>query len=59
MTIQELERNDVEGALRLRRELISRGEWGRDTAEILLMLQDDPSELIRRIRDEDRKAQEK
>lgn len=49
MTITDLDRNDVEGALRVRREGVAAGTWTADQAEAILQLQDDSTELIRRL----------
>jgi hypothetical protein len=48
-SVYHLERNDVEGALRLRAESITQGRWRVDDEHIILRLQDDPATLIKRI----------
>jgi DNA-directed RNA polymerase subunit F len=42
--IDELERNDVEGALNIAKDLLEKSEFTEDIAETLTMLQDDPAE---------------
>lgn len=49
MTIEQLDRNDVDAAVKLYREETARGVWNADKAQSLLMLQDDPAELMRRL----------
>jgi hypothetical protein len=39
--IDELERNDVEGALNIAKDLLEKSEFTEDIAETLTMLQDD------------------
>lgn len=47
-TLFELERNDVEGAVAVYLDTIADGTWKPETSGMLLMLQDDPTELCRR-----------
>lgn len=50
----KLERNDVDGALRLRREMKRAGVWTVDCEEVIVMLQDDPAALIAALKNEPR-----
>jgi len=47
--VEDLPRNDADAALELYERLRSRGELTPERAQAILMLQDDPSELMRRI----------
>lgn len=42
--IDELDRNDVEGALNIAKVLLENGDFSEDTGETLTMLQDEPFE---------------
>lgn len=44
-----LERNDVEGAIKVFRSAVLRGAWDPHMMESLYMLQDDPTELGARV----------
>lgn len=46
-----LERNDVEGAIRVRTAMVEAGEWEREYDAILLKLQDNPEAFIKRVRE--------
>lgn len=52
LDILKLQRNDVEGAVALARQLEAEGKYGPDVGEPLLLLQDDPRELIQRLTEE-------
>lgn len=43
--VDDLERNDVPGAVAVYRAGLSAGTWTPEQAEMILMLQDDPSKL--------------
>jgi hypothetical protein len=43
--IDELRRNDVDGAVAVYRRAVADGTWTPEQAEMLLMLQDDPARL--------------
>lgn len=47
--MDDLERNDIDGALALYKRQLLAGEWRAEDAEMLLMLQDDPTELMARM----------
>lgn len=49
MSITELERNDVDGAIAVAEQMKRRGTWGPDAAQMLLMLQDNDEELAARL----------
>jgi hypothetical protein len=56
VTIYELDRNDVEGAMAVYRGLKARGKWRPEDGSMLLMLQDDPEELLKRMLQDDEPA---
>lgn len=43
--ILKLKRNDVDGAIALYQHGTARGTWSPEDGEMIVMLQDDPSEL--------------
>ncbi len=45
----DLQRNDVDGAVRVFEAELDAGTWGPDKGEVLLMLQDDSDELLARL----------
>ncbi len=47
--IYRIKRNDVDAAIECFREGILRGTWDTDQGSTMLMMMDDPDELIRRI----------
>lgn len=49
MTVTDLDRNDVQGALQVYQTEMAAGTWSADKAEAMLQLQDDPTELLRRL----------
>lgn len=49
MTVEKLSRNDVPSAIALYRSEVERGTWTVEQAEVVLMLQDDPNELMKAI----------
>lgn len=52
MKLAEIERNDIEGAIKYLREVRARGDViGNDDIHPLLLLQDDPTALIAKIRE--------
>lgn len=48
MTVYDLDRNDIDGALEVYARALAEGRE-TEVAQVLVMLQDDPSELIRRM----------
>ena len=49
LTFMDLDRNDVESALQYAEPRLRDGTFGFEDSEMLIMLQDDPHELIRRL----------
>lgn len=49
--IQDLQRNDTEGAIAFFRAAVMTRAWGPDVAQILIQLQDDPTEYLERWRE--------
>jgi hypothetical protein len=49
MSILDLKRNDTDGALAYARERLEEGDFTQEDAQQLIMLQDDPEELIKRL----------
>jgi hypothetical protein len=54
LSVYTLKRNDPEGALKLRAKRIVEGTWRVEDEEIILMLQDDDSEILKGINQWDR-----
>lgn len=46
MTLEQLDRNDVAGALALYERGVRDGTWTPDHAQVAITLQDDPDELF-------------
>lgn len=55
-SISELDRNDVEGAMEIYRSAKQRGTLQPWHATMLIQLQDNPDELLRRMSEYDEKA---
>jgi len=47
MTIQDLQRNDVPGAVTVFRHGVLAGDWDGDRTAVILQLQDDPTDLVK------------
>ena len=47
MSVWDLKRNDVKGALAEAERLMKAGEFYPDTAQVLIMLHDDPEEYLK------------
>ncbi len=58
LTIMTLERNDIEGALTLAEPRMRAGTYCFENDEVLMMMQDDPTELQRRLVELERRIKE-
>jgi hypothetical protein len=47
--IYEMKRNDVDAATEWAREAMAAGKYTPEAAHVLIMLQDEPGELVRRL----------